>query len=294
MGYRDYSVAKGHIVDATGHGDFTTISAALSASVSGDTIFIRPGVYTEDPPLIDGVNLVSYQPYPSNVLVIGKFTYSGTGLVSIYGFAIQTNNDYLIEHTGTGTLTVNECYLSMSNNTGISFTGASGGVVLNSCKYGIGVSTAALYNCTGGGGISLQYCIGLSAVSTTASNNSAGVCVMQHSVCASPFSTSGTGGLIVAWSEVQTNQIAPNQVALALNGTGPNFFDYSNAVSGTVSAITIGAGAVLPAWNCSVNSTNANAIAGTGVLNAANIVFTGTSSTIQGTLTVNAFPVRPP
>ncbi len=41
------------IVDASGQGDFTTIQAAVDASLQGDIILVRPGIYPEDV-LIDG------------------------------------------------------------------------------------------------------------------------------------------------------------------------------------------------------------------------------------------------
>jgi len=60
VGYRDYSVAKGHIVDANGHGDFSSIQAAISAASSGMTVFVMPGTYTENPTLKAGVNLSAF------------------------------------------------------------------------------------------------------------------------------------------------------------------------------------------------------------------------------------------
>ena len=48
MGYRNYSTACSKIVSPDGNGDFQTIGAALTAAVSGQTIFIRPGTYTEN------------------------------------------------------------------------------------------------------------------------------------------------------------------------------------------------------------------------------------------------------
>jgi len=55
----NYGTAK-LIVDATaGSGNYTTIAAALAAASSGQTIFIRPGTYTENLTLVAGVNLTS-------------------------------------------------------------------------------------------------------------------------------------------------------------------------------------------------------------------------------------------
>ena len=40
--------AATHIVDASGDGDFSTLQAAVDAAMSGDTIEVAPGTYTEN------------------------------------------------------------------------------------------------------------------------------------------------------------------------------------------------------------------------------------------------------
>ena len=84
MAYRNYSTACSHIVDANGSGDFTTIAAALTAASSGQTIFIRPGTYTENPTLKAGVNLSTFPSDATSgtVIIKGKCTLS-TGTVEI-------------------------------------------------------------------------------------------------------------------------------------------------------------------------------------------------------------------
>ncbi|MEJ0040525.1 MAG: right-handed parallel beta-helix repeat-containing protein [Gammaproteobacteria bacterium] len=42
------------IVDATGHGDFTSLQAAIDAALDGDTILVRAGVYSEQTPYSGG------------------------------------------------------------------------------------------------------------------------------------------------------------------------------------------------------------------------------------------------
>ena len=102
MGYRDYSTAKGHIVDAKGHGDFTTISAAITAASVGETIFIRPGTYTENPTLKAGVNLTAFEcDSPSGtVTILGELSYSVPGTVIISGISFETNGSYALSLTG--------------------------------------------------------------------------------------------------------------------------------------------------------------------------------------------------
>src|SRR5215469_17495644 len=103
MGYRDYSTAKGHIVDPNGFGDFTTITAAINAAVSGQTIFLRPGTYTENPTLKAGVNLAAFDADATtpNVIINGKCSFSSAGTVSISGIELQTNSDFCLAVSGS-------------------------------------------------------------------------------------------------------------------------------------------------------------------------------------------------
>lgn len=60
------------VVDASGHGDYTSVKIAIQNSISGDTILVRPGTYS------DGTS--SY-PISSSVTIMGD----GTGTVSYSG-----------------------------------------------------------------------------------------------------------------------------------------------------------------------------------------------------------------
>jgi len=74
------------VVDPTaGQGTHTTIASAITSASSGDTIFIRPGTYTENLTLKAGVNLAAFngdQNTP-NVTIIGNNTLTTAGTVSI-------------------------------------------------------------------------------------------------------------------------------------------------------------------------------------------------------------------
>src|SRR5690349_21533685 len=130
MSYRNYSTANGHIVDASGNGDYTTIGSALTAASSGQTIFIRPGTYTENLTLKAGVDLVSFGAEGSrpNVTISGKLSASFSGTVTINGIRLQTNADFAIEMTGANVtlLNVENCFLNCTNATGVSSTGSNG------------------------------------------------------------------------------------------------------------------------------------------------------------------------
>ena len=89
-----FATAK-FIVDPTlGDGTHQTIAAALTAASSGDTIFIKPGTYTEDLTLKAGVNLAAYvgDGDTPNVEIVGKATATFAGTCSISGIRLTTGS----------------------------------------------------------------------------------------------------------------------------------------------------------------------------------------------------------
>ncbi|MCF1193357.1 hypothetical protein LRR18_17340, partial [Mangrovimonas sp. AS39] len=101
---------------------------------SGDTIVIRPGIYTENITLVAGVNLCalsdSWSPTGTNntVTILGKVTASYAGLAHITGIELTTNSDYCIELTGASAtkLVLSNCFINATNNGAINHTGSSG------------------------------------------------------------------------------------------------------------------------------------------------------------------------
>jgi pectin methylesterase-like acyl-CoA thioesterase len=55
----NYGPAKFIVSSSAANGTHTTIAAALTSASTGDTIFIRPGTYTENLTLKAGVNLTA-------------------------------------------------------------------------------------------------------------------------------------------------------------------------------------------------------------------------------------------
>ena len=154
MGYRNYSEAVSHIVDTTGQGDFTTIQAAITAASSGQDIFVRPGTYTENLTLKAGVNLVGWgtdasQNNTGTVQITGKATFTGAGTVNINGIQLNTNSDYLLAVTGSSAsvVSLSNCFLNCSNNTGIDFTSSAAGATINitACDGNIGTTSIAFF-----------------------------------------------------------------------------------------------------------------------------------------------------
>lgn len=289
MAYRDYSVAYGHIVDAGGHGDFSTIAAALTAASSGQTIFIRPGTYTENLTLKAGVNLAAFtgDSLTPNVTIIGKLTFTAAGTVSISGIRLQTNSDFFLAVTGASSSKVNlrNCYLNCSNNTGISFTSsdATSLIQIDSCRGDIGTTGISLFTSSSAGELKLYWSEILNTgLSTTASTASAGTISFRFCRTMFPFSNSGTGSINATHTLINTESI--NTTSLTLGSSGNNSLTNLILRSGTASALSVGAGAAANVSQVDISSSNTNTITGLGTLNYAlvsNPLSSGINTTTQ-------------
>ena len=119
------------IVDPLGfNGTHTTIGAALAAATAGDTIFLMPGTYTENPTLVAGVNITAWptdgQTGPTGasspvVKIVGTLTASFSGSCSLSGIQFQTNGSNILSITGSNTTIVNciFCNFNVTNATAI-------------------------------------------------------------------------------------------------------------------------------------------------------------------------------
>lgn len=289
MGYRNYSTAKGHIVDVNGTGDFTTIGAALTAAVSGQTIFIRPGTYTENPTLKAGVDLCAFDcdALTPNVIINGECTATFSGTCSITGIELQTNSNFFLSVTGTNTTNVNlySCFLNCLNNTGINFSATAGLVDCAYCHGNIATTGISLYSLSSGGGINLYWSRILnSGSSTTASTCSNGFITIEYCDLVFPVSSSGTGAsVILTYSKIDLSSLNTTAVTYNSTNAGGGAAFYSFFLSGSASAISIGAGSNFTTYGATINSSNTNAITGSGTLNFSPINMVGTSTLVNTT-----------
>lgn len=283
MGYRDYSTAKGRIVDTTGHGDFTTIQAAINAASSGQTVFIRPGTYTENLTLKTGVNLCAYAPIggfgtPSvgNVIISGKCSYSSAGNVALFGLTLQTNSDYAVEVTGSAAsiVVLDHCYINCTNNTGMNMASTSASALIG-CSYCGGDLTTtgiALFSNSGAGNIRfLHSSFGNSGGSSTNNTcSSTGNFFPNYSSWANgcTFSSSST----ISGDHLDM-VMAGNQTALTFTGTSGAALQYCTIVTGSATAVSIGSGCSATFHHCLLGSSNGTTVSGSGTFGYSNCVF---------------------
>lgn len=281
------------IVDPTANrGTHTTVQGAINAASSGQTIFIRPGTYTENITLKAGVNLCAYisDSLTPNVTIVGKCTFTAAGTVSISGIRFQTNSDFLIAVTGSAASIVNldYCYFNCTNNTGISFTSSSSSakIEINNCQANLGTTGIALFSHSSSGLMNiLQSNIYNTGGSTTASTNSAGGLNLTLSYFSSPITYSGTSAGTLEYCAFDLSAI--NATCLTFGGSGAQLARFCRFISGTASAVSIST--TLAMACCTINSSNTNAVTGAGTLNYSSLAFVGTSSLMNTTTQVGQY-----
>ncbi len=271
-----YGTAKWVVNPTVNIGTHQTITAALASAVSGETIFVTPGTYTENITLKAGVNIVAYtaDAYTPTVTITGKVTMTAAGTATLSGLRLQSNGDYCIEVTGANAVNLNivGCYLNSSDANAVHNTNSSAGITLYQC-FG-NCSTNTFFVMTAGG-ITADYCVLAGANTTTNSTVSGGSLVLNYSYMSCPITTSGTGAVGL----FMTQLVCANTIALTHGGSGSSTAQNSRFEAGTQSAVSIGA--TLTMVHCTVDSTNAAAIAGAGNLKYGLIVFTNSSSTVS-------------
>jgi hypothetical protein len=287
----NYGPAK-FIVDGTttANGTHSTIQAAITSASSGDTIFIRPGTYTEHLTLKVGVNLTAYgsdssQNGTGKVIISGTCTLTTAGTVTISGIQLQTNSAALLAVTGTlaSVVNIDNCYLNCTNNTGITFSSSSASATINikNSAGDLGTTGIAIFSDSSAGNLNIYDSdFTNSGASTTANTVSAGLATFRRVRFMNPVTTSSSGGATGVYTQINCN--ATNATALTHNGSDTtSTFIWCNLLSGTASAVSIGG--TLSLYQSAISSSNTNAITGAGSLNYGDLSFTSTSQTINTT-----------
>lgn len=296
-GDNKFGVAKWIVDPVAGNGTHTTIAGALASASSGDTIFIRPGTYTENLGLVAGVNLTAFASDANTptVTIIGKCTASFAGACSIGGVRLQTNSDYFLVVSGNSATVVNvtDCSLNCSNNTGISYTSssASSKIYISHCFANLGTTGIGLYSMSSTGSMQLYYVDwDNTGSSLTVSSNSAGNVLLRFCDVSGVLSTTLTG-TVTGESCTEIGVSALNTVSFTSAGTGSSSFHNCKFQSGTAACVSIGSGTTVTLKNCVFDSTNTNPVTGAGTLNSTPLSFlnTGILCNVAGTITDYAF-----
>lgn len=280
----NYGPAKLIVAPSAANGTHTTIASAISDAVSGDTIFIRDGTYTENLTLKAGVNLCAWtgNDQSSQVTIIGKCSMTTAGTVVISNIRLQTNGDYFLQISGSAASAVflRQCYLACTNNTGISSTSSSADsrVEIVRCDGDILTTGITLYEHNSAGELNIHYTfIFNSGLSTTASTAAGGDHRIFFSKIKFPITTSASCIFVSEWTDHDCDEIAVT--ALTHGGSVVSRADNSRFRGPTPVSISTQMFLVL----CDVVSGIAPAITGAGTLIHTGLSFSGDSSTVNVT-----------
>ena len=150
-GDNTFSTVKFIVDPIAGKGTHTTIGAAIADASSGGNIFIRPGTYTEDLVLSDGIKLGAFagseKVSASDVTIVGKITMPNAGNVTISNVIIKTNGDFFLELTTAALKLIifENCFLDCVDNTGISINSSTSLVQINNCRGDIRQAGLAIF-----------------------------------------------------------------------------------------------------------------------------------------------------
>ena len=281
------------IVGDTANGaNYSTIAAAVAASSSGDTIAIQPGTYTENITLKNGVNivgLVNFGGSGGGTKIVGKLIDNGGAVNSnIYNLSFDTNSDFCIALTGSGTIVATNCRFNATNNTIFSCAGTAN-IDCYNCYFSLATTGVALY--TGSSGLKFISCVGdNTASSTTASSCSGSVSVISSNLPYA-FATSSSGVFLAKQSIINTDAI--NTTVLTTAGTGTSSFNDCELGSGTATCVSVGSGTTVEMYNTSVSSTNTNPVSGAGTYKSDATIYNNTgyqpSTTTRTFVTVGEY-----
>lgn len=285
-----YGTANFIVSTTPGQGNYTSLASAMAAASAPATIFLRTTV-SENVTITPGVHIVGWGGLGNGSLptIIGKVTMTGIGTSNISGIKLQTNGDAAVEVSGSNDsiLKLTDCFIQVSGNVALNYSssGTNSALELYNCNGNI--STSTYFSCSGAGNLKLEKCIFNNlGNTTTACTVSGGTLSLNWSLIKSPITLSGTtANLNMSFSQIDTS--LSNSTCLTQGSTTGTthgcFCRFSEFDSGTASAISVSASSILTVSNIRVDSSNTNAITGSGTLQRGTIDFTGTSSTINTT-----------
>jgi hypothetical protein len=276
-----FTTAKWIVSATASDGTHTTIGAALTSASSGDTIFIRPGTYTENLTLKAGVDLVSYpgQGLTPNVIINGNCTFSGAGTVTISGISLQTNSAACVTVSGSAAsiLNLESCEINCLNNTGITYSSSNAAsfIYLYNCTGNIATTGISFFSHSSAGTIFGWFTeITNTGASTTASTVSGNNASFRYCYFNIPFSTSSSATISFILSTVDCTAI--NTTAVTTGGGVGNQLFLSEFSGGSATALTINAQTFVN--SCSISSTNTNAISGSSTITYGGLTYNGSTS----------------
>lgn len=276
-----------YVVDPTTDlGTHTTIASAIAAASAGETIFIRPGTYTENLTIKDGINLgaVIGSATNGNVTIEGKLTFSGAVTSTFSGIKFITNGDNIISATGSGANQSQfiDCVFFYDDADAISVNNSSASLSFVNCNFVQQGNSVNLITATACGECQFLWC-NESTAGFTVGNSTVASGTVSFLFCkmgGNTFTTSSGG--IFRFNNTSYRH-SDNKTFLTTAGTGTSYIENCTISSGTSAAISVGSGTTVQMWGGSIESTNANPVTGAGTFIYDRVGFISTGNGINAT-----------
>ena len=235
-----YAVANFIVAPTIQEGaNYTSIAAAIADASSGDTIFIKPGTYTEDLTLKAGVYLTAFNTdgTGNNVNINGKLTANYTSGCQISGISLRTNGDNFLEATGSTTTNIRfiNCRLTALDATGIDIDNANFTARCEDCIL-TGSSGNLIFDITSIGSIEFTQSTLSGGTGVNLIDDGAAV-FFNSRVSGTTITTAATGRINCFNTQWDNGQ--SNQPILTMVGTNTNIIANSQFFTGTAQSFSI-------------------------------------------------------
>lgn len=278
-----------YVIDASStvglRGTYTTIAAAQTAAIAAgatNPVYLIRSDITEDVTLtlacsIKGSVAASRGDNPYNIN--GKITIASSISVNFSNLEIRTNADYFLNLSNTtSSVTYDNCILRAENNDGILASSPSfANVYFDNCYFlvGNGFRLGAFTN------VLAWFTQGFAErsgtpLATTFTNSTCHIINGRYDI---PFQSLTDGAFVIKGAQFGVAQTPYSNITFITHNstTATCFISESSIYSGTASCISIGANAVVEAYDLVLNSSNTNVITGSGILKYASLIFSGSS-----------------
>jgi len=268
---------------------FTDLPTAVNfAQASGiKDIKVKPGTYSGDFTLFDGLSIEATKGYNLSTTIQGKISAPSTGncYATIKGFNLATNSDYLFEDTGSGTGIINyyDCFLLAANidNDLIHIDNSSR--VLNFYNSIFNLQNGYKVFDIGDGNLNFNfsqvYATGYTTYSTI---SGAGILGVNHGGFSGLVHTLNTSTGWVGCQHSKLLNTAGNPILL-LESNAISYVDYCQVEVNASKAITVNGSHVLQmrAPNYVISNDASAAIDGTGTIRFGIVSFAGSQSKVS-------------
>jgi hypothetical protein len=281
-----FGTAKWIVDPSLVSGTHSTIAGAIASASAGDSIFIRPGTYTENLTLKSEVNFFASDFFGgsgTSTKIIGKIIDNGVTCNNTFtNISFQTNSDFVFSLTGSASSVITSlCNFDFTNHTGNS---VSTGSTLECITCNFDLATTGIGYHTASGSIIYSNCGFSNSGNSTTISTSTGKLDIVFCVVRAPISVSGASGLLNINDSIFDLSVI-NQTCVTVGASSTAYINYTQFVPIVATGLIIDGTANMA--YCIVNSYVTNAISGSGTLNYNDITFTGSSHTIAVTTTTN-------